>query len=220
MKCILCKQEKKELIKIYGLVACSDCYKVWIVNRVQREIESNNFFSENERIAVGVSGGSDSIALLHILTQLQDKNTNFNLVTFTVDEGIPDYSSKGLDYVRKVAKRLNVELLSISYEELFGHSLPSIIQNVNFGSPCSVCTILKRRALDTLAKASSIGKIATGHTIDDLAEDFLMNIINGSPYRDIYEENENLNVFNLIQRIKPLRTLTKQHLRLYLELEK
>ncbi|OYT27631.1 MAG: hypothetical protein B6U95_05830 [Thermofilum sp. ex4484_82] len=71
------------------------------------------------RIAVGVSGGKDSVALLYILSKIERRFPRSELIAITIDEGIKGYREESLRIARKVAKDLDVEHVVFSFKDKF-----------------------------------------------------------------------------------------------------
>ena len=119
------------------------------------------------------SGGKDSTALLAAMTATQD-HTGIRLIALTVDEGIGGYREETIRHAAQVCSILGVEHRIISFPDLFGYSLDEILQQQE-SRACTVCGILRRRALEILAEEEGIRLLATGHNQDDHAQTALMN---------------------------------------------
>lgn len=129
---------------------------------------------EGDRIAVGVSGGKDSIALLTAMANLRIfYPEKFELVAITLD---PRFGGEDADYsaIEELCKKLNVEYI------IKRTQLAEVIFDIRKESnPCSLCARMRRGALHDAAKAAGCNKIALGHHLDDVAETFIMNLFNG-----------------------------------------
>ena len=140
-----------------------------ILALVRRCVEDYDMIRDGETVAVGVSGGKDSLLLLAALAQLRRfYPKKFDLVAITIDSGVP-----GMDFsrVRKLCEELDVPYrieLVPTYEIVF---LSRKEKN-----PCSLCAKMRRGALSTLLNEMGIRKIALGHHFDDAAETLLMNL--------------------------------------------
>lgn len=140
-----------------------------ILSPVRRAIEDYNMIEEGERIAVGVSGGKDSITLLVALHQLSRfHNKKFSVVGITLDMGI-----EGMDISPLVefAKEQGIEL--IVKKTNINEVVFKIRQEEH---PCSLCALLRRGALNDTALENGIKKIALGHHFDDVVETFMLNL--------------------------------------------
>jgi tRNA(Ile)-lysidine synthase TilS/MesJ len=124
---------------------------------------------EGDKIAVGVSAGKDSLALLCALSQLRRfYPKKFELIGITVDMGFD-----GMDFspIKKFCEELEVEY----------HVVPTQISKIIFdvrkeSNPCSLCAKMRRGALHTAAKELGCNKVALGHHFDDVVETFMLNL--------------------------------------------
>ena len=131
-------------------------------------------------VGVAVSGGKDSLSLLHVLKQIS-LNHNFTLKAITIDEGIPGYRDEALELVRNFCNKIGVEHSVYSYKKLFGTTLEQSLElrEKEKISSCSICGILRRRAIDFGAKELGVDAVATGHNLDDFIQTFIINILSG-----------------------------------------
>ena len=129
---------------------------------------------EGDRIAIGVSGGKDSIALLAGMANLRRfYPEKFDIVAITLD---PRFGGVDADYsaIEKLCHKLDVEYI------IKRTQLAEVIFDIRKESnPCSLCARMRRGALHDAAIAANCNKIALGHHLDDLAETFIMNLFNG-----------------------------------------
>lgn len=131
-------------------------------------------------VGVAVSGGKDSLSLLHVLDKMSLSH-NFKLKAITIDEGIPGYRDEALTIVNDFCAKLGVEHNVYSYEELFDTTLEQALEirdNEKISS-CSICGILRRRAIDFGAKDLGVDVVATGHNLDDTLQTFIINLLSG-----------------------------------------
>jgi len=135
----------------------------WFINDVLRAIRKYELISENEEIAVALSGGKDSTTLLYILAYLK-KFSNLSFFLSAAHIKIADYDTSKL---RDFCMDLNVTY----YEVKLSPENEKSIEN------CYICSRLKRGALSSLLSKHEIFKAAYGHHATDIAETFLMNII-------------------------------------------
>lgn len=145
-----------------------------ILSVCRAAVDKYAMINEGDRIAVGVSGGKDSLVLLCALARLRTfYPKHFELVAVTLDYqfgGIPgDFSA-----VAKLCKALNVEYIV----------KPTNLWEVIFvtrkeKNPCSLCAKMRRGILHDTAKANGCNKVALGHHLDDAAETFMINLLRG-----------------------------------------
>lgn len=141
-----------------------------ILGLVRRCVEDYDMIKEGETIAVGVSGGKDSLLTLAALVQLAKfYPKHFTVVAITIEAGIPGMSFDG---VAEYCKTLGVEYIRVPvpiYEVVF--------EDRKEKNPCSLCAKLRRGALSTALGEHGIQKIALGHHYDDAVETLLMNLL-------------------------------------------
>lgn len=140
-----------------------------IVGLVRRCVEDYNMIEAGDRIGVGVSGGKDSLALLVLLAELQKYNHKpFAIEAITIDMGL------GMNYteIEKLCKELNVPFHLIKTE--IG---PIIFDHRKEKNPCSMCSKMRRGALNQALLDLGLNKLALGHHYDDAVETFVMSLI-------------------------------------------
>ncbi len=140
-----------------------------LVGLVRRCVEDYNMISDGDRIAVGVSGGKDSLALLVLLSELRRYNHNrFTLEGITVDMGL------GMDY--SAISRL-CEKLEVPYTVVQTQISEVIFEHRKEKNPCSLCAKMRRGALNEALLSRGMNKLALGHHYDDAVETFLMSLL-------------------------------------------
>lgn len=155
-----------------------------------------------ELVCVAVSGGKDSLALLHVLSKMA-KNHNFRIHAITIDEGIPGYREEALDIVKDFCTKFGVEHSTYPYKELFGLTLDeSLKQNESDRlSSCSICGTFRRRAMDHAAKQIGADVVATGHNLDDTLQTFVINTLSGDTNKIGWMDPDTSE--NSLRKIKP-----------------
>lgn len=136
---------------------------------VRRCIEDYNMIEASDRVAVGVSGGKDSLTLLVVLAALREYYPiKFDLAALSVDMGLG-----GMDFspVAELCARLNVPYLVKKTE--IG---PIIFDYRKEKNPCSMCAKMRRGALHNALREHGITKIALGHHFDDAVETFFLSL--------------------------------------------
>ena len=138
-----------------------------IMGLVRRCIEDYHMIQPGERIAVGVSGGKDSLVLLQVLAGLREY-MDFTLHAVTIDMGL------GMDFSPVAAF---CEKLQIPYTLVQTQIGPIIFDHRKEKNPCSMCAKMRRGALNQAILDLGIHKIALGHHYDDAVETFVMSLI-------------------------------------------
>ena len=125
---------------------------------------------DSDRVLVGVSGGKDSLTLLHLLTTLKQRApVLFTLVPVHIDPGFDEGAGSRLKaYVDRHYEALHVEKTD---HGITAHS------RKNRENPCFLCSRLRRKRLFELAREYGCRKIALGHNKDDLIETLFINIL-------------------------------------------
>ena len=145
-----------------------------ILSYTRRCVEDYDMIQAGDRIAVGVSGGKDSLTLLAALAKLADFYPKpFTVEAFTLDMGHVD-GGEGMDFAPVAAY---CEKLGVPYT-----LLPSEIHHIIFDlrkekNPCSMCAKMRRGALHGALQEKGITKIALGHHYDDAVETLFMSLI-------------------------------------------
>ncbi len=138
-----------------------------LMGLVRRCAEDYNMIAPGDKIAVGVSGGKDSLVLLQLLAGLR-QYMDFSLEAITVDMGL------GMDYS---AVKTFCESLDVPYTIVNTQIAPIIFEHRKEKNPCSMCAKMRRGALNQAILDKGIRKIALGHHCDDAVETFVMSLI-------------------------------------------
>ena len=180
MKCHKCENKASYSRKYSGEDLCSDCFSISIMRKTAKTISKYRMIKNGDLVCVAVSGGKDSLALLHVLHKMS-KTHNFEIKVATIDEGIPGYRNESLEIVRNFCSTLNVEYKIYSYKELFDLTIDEALQKRESEktSSCSICGTFRRRAIDYAAKDLGADVIATAHNLDDVLQTFLINVLSG-----------------------------------------
>lgn len=145
-----------------------------LLSHMRAACQQYEMIKEGDRIAIGVSGGKDSMALLAGMANLRRfYPEKFEIVAITLD---PRFGGVDADYsaIEALCKELDVEYI------IKRTQLAEVIFDIRKESnPCSLCARMRRGALHDAAIAANCNKIALGHHLDDLAETFIMNLFNG-----------------------------------------
>ena len=140
-----------------------------LMGLVRRCVEDYNMIEDGDKIAVGVSGGKDSLVLLKLLAALRGyHNKAFTLEAVTIDMGL------GMDYSGIEAL---CEELEVPYTVVKTEIGPIIFDYRKEKNPCSMCAKMRRGALNQALLDRGCSKLALGHHYDDAVETFLMSLI-------------------------------------------
>lgn len=202
MKCDRCDSGAAYSRRYSGESLCSPCFSSSILRKTAKTISKYNMIRSGELVCVAVSGGKDSLALLHVLSQMAE-NHDFEIHAVTVDEGIPGYREEALGIVKKFCGELGVKHSVYGYSGLFGTTLEESLdmRGSEKTSSCSICGTLRRRAMDTAAAEIGADVIATGHNLDDTLQTFIINTLSGDTNRIGWMDPDTSG--NSVRKIKP-----------------
>ena len=209
MACKRCKTQPVIKLPNNNVYLCKTCFIKYFERKVRKTVRQYEMFRKGETIAVGVSGGKDSLSTLHVLKDIVSKQRVTKLLAIAVDEGIKGYRDKSLGTAKEYCEKNDINLHIVSFEEEFGYTLDKVLKKLDV-NPCSICGVFRRYLLNKAAKDLKVDKIATGHNLDDEAQSVLMNMFRNTP-----ETSARLGPVTgikeykgFIRRIKPLYFLT------------
>ena len=141
-----------------------------ILGQVRRCVEDYHMIEAGDKVAVGVSGGKDSLLTLTALARLRDfYPISFQLEAITLETGTPGMS---FDAVAELCRELEVP-----YTRIHVPVYQIVFEERKEKNPCSLCAKLRRGSLNTALTERGIHKIALGHHCDDAIETLLMNLL-------------------------------------------
>lgn len=141
-----------------------------LLSYTRKAIDDYKMIRPDDKIAIGISGGKDSLTLLYALKHLQRFYPNpFELTAITVNLG---YTEFNLDKIKHLCQELevpyhivNTDIAKIIFEERKEHS------------PCSLCAKMRKGSLNQKAKELGCNKVAYAHHKDDIVETMLLSLI-------------------------------------------
>lgn len=140
-----------------------------ILGYMRKAIDEFNMIEDGDKIAVAVSGGKDSSAMLLGLKNLQKfYPKKFDIIAVAINPGFEFFDSK---LIKDFCKSIDVPF----FEEL-SHSKEIVFDIRKEKNPCSLCANLRRGALNTVAIREGCNKISLGHNEEDVLETFLLNL--------------------------------------------
>lgn len=220
--CDLCHRREAFFFRVYsGVKLCKQCFVKSIEDRTRATISKYGMFKFDDKIALGVSGGKDSVSLLHILAKIEREYAKAELVAITVDEGIKGYRDEALKIAEENCRKLGVEHVTVSFRKLFGYTFDEMVRRLKRKSevrqtPCAFCGVMRRKALNVAAREIGADKLATAHTLDDETQTMLLNIFHGDVLRIAKEKPVTDEVHpKLVRRIKPLCEVPEKETALY-----
>ncbi|MBR5284108.1 MAG: tRNA 2-thiocytidine biosynthesis protein TtcA [Clostridia bacterium] len=140
-----------------------------MLSHLRRCVDEYRMIQAGDRIAIGVSGGKDSLVLLRTLAELRRfYPVPFEVVAITLDMG---YENADFSPIAKMCEEIGVEYIV----------KPTNIKEVVFDirnekNPCALCAKLRRGSLNDAAKENGCNKVALGHHFDDAVETFMLSL--------------------------------------------
>lgn len=151
-----------------------------ILAAIKRADETFNLIEDGDRIALGISGGKDSIVLFYALTLYQKySNKNFTIVPIMLDLGFSTFDAENY---KQFFRSMGHELLLTDSRQVY--KILEIQQKEQRLSklPCSICSRMKKAAINREAHEVDANKVAFAHHIDDALETLMMNMISGGRF--------------------------------------
>ncbi len=141
-----------------------------VMSYVRRAVDDYHMIEEGDKIAVGISGGKDSLTLLYALHGLMRfYPQHFTIHAVTVDLG---FENLDLQEIQKLCDRLNVEYTIVKTD------IAQVVFDVRKeDNPCALCAKMRKGALNTAIKAAGCSKVAYAHHRDDVVETMLLSLI-------------------------------------------
>lgn len=141
-----------------------------VLSYTRRAIDDYHMIEDGDKIAVGISGGKDSLTLLYALHGLKRfYPKKFEIHAVTVDLG---FKNLNLDKIKAICEELEVEYTIVETE-----IAKIIFDDRKETNPCSLCAKMRKGALNDAVKAAGCNKVAYAHHKDDVVETMLMSLI-------------------------------------------
>ncbi|MFZ2456088.1 MAG: TIGR00269 family protein [Candidatus Altiarchaeia archaeon] len=182
-------------------------------------IKKYNLLAKENRVIVAVSGGKDSTTALYLLHKM-----GYDVEGMIIDQLLGEYSRKNLSNIQSFCKEKGIKLHVVHMRDEYGCSvcyIKSVLDEKGiFMNQCGICGVIRRSILNRKAREHSATKIATGHNLDDEAQTFFMNYIQGrlmdsarvGPLSGVVRNER------FVPRIKPLYFCLEEETRRYSQL--
>ncbi len=165
-----------------------------LFSRFAAALNEYELLKENDRVAVCISGGKDSMLMAKLFQELvRHRKFHFELVFLVMD---PGYSSENREIIEHNAKRLGIPIT------VFESTIFDAVYNVE-KSPCYLCARMRRGYLYSKAKELGCNKIALGHHYDDVIETILMGMLYGGQTQTMMPKLKSTN-FEGMELIRPM----------------
>lgn len=137
---------------------------------VRKAIEDYDMIQENDKIAIGISGGKDSLTLLYALHGLvQFYPKKFSICAITIDLG---FNNLNLSKIEELCQKLNVE-----YEIVHTDIAKIVFEDRKEDNPCALCSKMRKGALNEAIKRLGCNKVAYAHHKNDVVETMLLSLL-------------------------------------------
>lgn len=170
IKCENCIKidENKKISEDTVLESLRTSYRKKIWRKFIKAINDFNLIEDGDRIAVGVSGGKDSLLLCKLFQELKrDKSKNFEVAFISMN---PGFEAMDIEQFKK-----NLEILNVPCE-IFDSNVWQIAFKEDPESPCFLCAKMRRGVLYKKVEELGFNKLALGHHFDDIVETALINM--------------------------------------------
>ncbi|MFB6131871.1 MAG: TIGR00269 family protein [Halanaeroarchaeum sp.] len=232
MECSKCDEPAVMHAAYSGSHLCERHFRESVERRVKRRIREDDLLpasatpSDPVTWVVGLSGGKDSTVLTDLLAREFADDPRVDIVALSIHEGIDPYRSESLDAARELVSDLDVEHVTVNYEDEYGVGMDRVADEDPLDvAPCAYCGVFRRDALSRFAENLEADVLLTGHNLDDEAQTALMNFLEGDvsqmarhfdaslgPLPERHEQEA------FVPRAKPLRDVPEKEVALYAHL--
>ncbi|ABM80451.1 putative ATPase of the PP-loop superfamily [Hyperthermus butylicus DSM 5456] len=165
-----------------GMAFCEKHFLEYFDRKVRRTLRRYKLFGPEEKIVVAVSGGKDSMSLLHYLLRLSKRVPGWRVAALLVDEGIRGYREYTIERFLRFVEEHGVEYRIARFRDEFGYTLDEIVKIGKERGlpylPCTYCGVFRRYLMNKTAREMGATVVATAHNLDDLVQTYLMNVFN------------------------------------------
>ncbi len=143
-----------------------------LLSVMRKGVEKYKMIKDGDKIAVGISGGKDSVTLLKLLAKFRDfAPYRFELLAITVDLNFPE-NSADFTPIKQLCEQLGVDYIVEKTD--IGEIVFGVRKETN---PCSLCSKMRKGALYDIAVKNGCNKVAIGHHADDLIDTFMLSLM-------------------------------------------
>lgn len=191
--------ERKTLTDIERSIIKSYRKHIWV--KFIRAIKTYDLIQENDKIAVAISGGKDSLLMAKLFQELQKHSKfKFELEFIAMDPGynkhIREHLERNLDYLKIPAK-------------IFDSDIFEVADKIAGGEPCYMCARMRRGFLYAKAQELGCNKLALGHHFDDVIETIMLNVLCSGNYKTMMPKLHSQNFENM-ELIRPMYLIDEE----------
>ena len=213
--CDRCTRPAAIFVRYSGARLCKKHLCEFVVKRVKHELRRQASLGRDERIAVAVSGGKDSIVTAFLLKEILGERRDTTFCAITIDEGIEGYRGSSIPIVAESCRELDLEHFVVSFRQAYSITMDDVAAADRSMSTCTYCGVMRRALLNRAAKEWGATRLATGLNLDDTAQSILMNFARGDVERLARMGPHRRMQPGLVPRIQPLRTIPENEVALY-----
>ena len=173
-----------------------------IEKQIIRDIKKYGLIKKNDKIVVALSGGKDSVSTLYILNKL-----GYSVQGLMIDLNLGEWSKIHNRKMTAFCKTYDIPLKIVDLKKELGQGIcfiKSVLAKEKGLTGCSVCGTVKKWILNKWAKKLRADKLATGHNLDDEAQNVLMNFLKGNVMLGTSSAPKTSKEKGFVPRIKPL----------------
>lgn len=210
--CKLCGGPAAYFIEHSRMMLCRECFIKYYERKVYNTVMKHGMLRGARRVAIAVSGGKDSTALLTAMSKLaREKFPGIEVMAIHINLGIEGYSEKCQEIVERICENLGVELVIHDLFSAEGYRIPDLRSTPLGRRICGACGTVKRYLMNRLAYELGADRLATGHNLDDVVELLFELYLRGS-VEDLVRVKPISRSDNpkLVTKIKPLIELTER----------
>ncbi len=202
---IIPEGEKKPLDEIERSIVKT--YRKHIWSKFVKAIKEYNLIEEGDKIAVGISGGKDSILMAKLFQELQKHGqVKFEVVFLAMDPGYhPDIKSLLIE---------NCEYLNIPIK-MYDSGIFEVVDKMAKDYPCYLCARMRRGSLYAKAQEFGCNKLALGHHYNDVIETTMLNILYGGNFKTMLPKLKSKNFENL-ELIRPMYYIEEDYIKRFI----
>ena len=221
VSCSICGKPAIYISKRDGKNYCKEHFLKYFDNIVKDTIERFKLFRDKEHIIVAVSGGKDSLSLLHYLYNLSKEYPSWELTALLIDEGIKGYRDITIKDFKKIVDMLGVNYELVSFNDFYGITLDNIVKKLKKEKSnvyaCKYCGVFRRYLLNIVARELGGTVLATAHNLDDIIQTYILNIFLNN-IRNIASLAPVTGVANhvkFVKKVKPFYMILEKETTLY-----
>ncbi|MBS7576488.1 MULTISPECIES: ATP-binding protein [unclassified Enterococcus] len=195
------QNQSKQLIVERSIIKT---YRKTIWSQFVRAINDFNLLKPDDKVAVCISGGKDSMLMAKCFQELKKHGKiPFDLVFVVMD---PGYNPLNLDVIKQNALELGIPIT------IFETNIFDYVYQLEQGSPCYLCAKMRRGHLYAQAKSLGCNKIALGHHYDDVLETILLNLFYAGEVKTMMPKLSSKNYAG-VELIRPMYYIREQHIK-------